>query len=206
MNDQLQNSDFTYTLSQQWNKRDKKFDLVINPKDQIDESLGIESNLAKEIIEIKSAEEEIKELLVPVFDLEPIELSQEAKTYPEENYTEPTIDIPNLESKTDLEEVKVNVYVPQSGFHTWLNSLAQKSSDGDIVLNIPAQTIKREKITKTKAEAKFETELTPISETLANLLASQGYKEEARTMYEKLSLKFPEKKDIFAPLIEKLKN
>jgi hypothetical protein len=44
-----------------------------------------------------------------------------------------------------------------------------------------------------------------VSETLARLLAKQGYKDKAQAMYEKLRLLFPEKSDYFAAEIQKLK-
>jgi hypothetical protein len=44
-----------------------------------------------------------------------------------------------------------------------------------------------------------------ISETLARLLAKQGYRDKAIQMYERLSLAFPEKSAYFAAEIEKLK-
>ncbi len=45
-----------------------------------------------------------------------------------------------------------------------------------------------------------------VSEPLANLLSRQGKKDEAREIYEKLILKFPDKSTYFADLIEKLKD
>lgn len=44
-----------------------------------------------------------------------------------------------------------------------------------------------------------------VSETFADLLASQGYKEKAIAMYEKLMEKYPEKSSFFAAKIEALK-
>lgn len=44
-----------------------------------------------------------------------------------------------------------------------------------------------------------------MSETLAKLLAQQGYRDKAIHMYQRLSLVFPEKSDYFAAQIEKLK-
>lgn len=44
-----------------------------------------------------------------------------------------------------------------------------------------------------------------ISETLARLLAKQGYRDKAINMYERLRLAFPEKSAYFAAEIEKLK-
>ena len=44
------------------------------------------------------------------------------------------------------------------------------------------------------------------TETLAQIYADQGYPEQARQIYSRLSLRFPEKSAYFAALIEKLKN
>ena len=44
------------------------------------------------------------------------------------------------------------------------------------------------------------------TETLAQIYADQGYPEQAKEIYSRLSLRFPEKSAYFAALIEKLKN
>ena len=44
-----------------------------------------------------------------------------------------------------------------------------------------------------------------VSETFAKILIKQGKKEMAKEIYEKLGLKFPDKRTYFADLIEKLK-
>ena len=48
-----------------------------------------------------------------------------------------------------------------------------------------------------------ESEL-PYSETLARIYLEQGYKDEAREIYSKLSLRYPEKSVYFAALIEEM--
>ena len=42
------------------------------------------------------------------------------------------------------------------------------------------------------------------TETLAQIYAEQGYNEQAKQIYSKLSLRYPEKSVYFASLIEKL--
>lgn len=46
----------------------------------------------------------------------------------------------------------------------------------------------------------------PITETLANIYAQQGYHKKAIGIFEKLSLKYPEKSTYFAGRIEKIKS
>ena len=45
-----------------------------------------------------------------------------------------------------------------------------------------------------------------FTETLAQIYADQGYPDQAKQIYSRLSLRFPEKSAYFAALIEKLKN
>ena len=52
-----------------------------------------------------------------------------------------------------------------------------------------------------------ESEFTDFcTETLAQIYADQGYPDQAKQIYSRLSLRFPEKSAYFAALIEKLKN
>lgn len=64
---------------------------------------------------------------------------------------------------------------------------------------------KKKKKAKSKSKSPKELELQPdiATETLANLLASQGHREEANEMYRLLSLKYPEKSSYFAAKIKK---
>ena len=45
-----------------------------------------------------------------------------------------------------------------------------------------------------------------VTETLASIYAQQGYYKKASHIFEKLSLKYPEKSTYFAAQIEKIKN
>ena len=57
------------------------------------------------------------------------------------------------------------------------------------------------------SEGVSETEFTDFcTETLAQIYADQGYPDQAKQIYSRLSLRFPEKSAYFAALIEKLKN
>jgi len=66
--------------------------------------------------------------------------------------------------------------------------------------NTPNRSIAQELAERSVAENKDV-----ISETLARLLAKQGYREKAIAMYERLCLAFPEKSSFFAAEIDKLK-
>ncbi len=61
-------------------------------------------------------------------------------------------------------------------------------------------TSEREGLTAEKEEEDFDF----CTETLAQIYAEQGYKDEAKQIYSTLSLRYPEKSVYFAALIEKL--
>ncbi len=67
--------------------------------------------------------------------------------------------------------------------------------------------LKKENLSAKKvAEKSLHLNNAIVSETLAELLVKQERYEKAISMYEKLSLKYPEKRHIFAAEIEKIKN
>lgn len=93
----------------------------------------------------------------------------------------------------------------RSDFNRWLSGLRPLKREEPI---IPVT-----KATASKSVSKSQTvggiygiDASAATETLAQLLTQQGYKAEAISIYEKLSIRFPEKKDTFADLIQKLKN
>ena len=59
---------------------------------------------------------------------------------------------------------------------------------------------------KSKIDASVQSKDQIVSEHLAKLYMDQGYYTKALDMYERLSLKNPEKSHFFAPLIEELKS
>jgi hypothetical protein len=59
--------------------------------------------------------------------------------------------------------------------------------------------------TENLADASTKLNENLLSESFAKILAQQGKKAKAKEIYEKLALKFPEKRTYFANLIEKLK-
>jgi len=78
----------------------------------------------------------------------------------------------------------------------------KRDSDGDF-----AAMAKGGGAAASPQELPSESEFTDFcTETLAQIYADQGYPEQAKQIYSRLSLRFPEKSAYFAALIEKLKN
>ncbi len=65
---------------------------------------------------------------------------------------------------------------------------------------------KKKKLEQLLAKSKSLVEEEIVSETLADIMAKQGYTVKAKEMYKKLSLLFPEKSSYFAKKIKELKN
>lgn len=96
-------------------------------------------------------------------------------------------------------------------FYSWLKTMPTDSGQTKI------KTEKSKKKDKSSDKPKSETKMNQaekslklgeeiVSETLARLLARQGYKDDAIEMYEKLRKKYPQKDSTFAAAIEKLKS
>lgn len=95
-----------------------------------------------------------------------------------------------------------------NNFNKWL--LHQKPLEESNTPNIIKLNKKRKKKVKMKqlesiTDVSFEQRSKIVSESLAKILAKQGYTEEAIEMYKQLSLNIPEKSDYFATQIEELK-
>lgn len=67
-------------------------------------------------------------------------------------------------------------------------------------------TLDKEAPTNDLAEKSIKAPVELVSENLANIMLKQGKTDKAIEIYEKLMLKFPEKKSYFAEKIESLKN
>lgn len=103
---------------------------------------------------------------------------------------------------------------PKSNFNSWLKQfqppqLEVPSRDlKDVIQNAPPspEYLPPEDVAKDLASRSISEDSDIISLSLAALLEGQGHYEKAITMYEKLSLFYPEKSTFFAAKIEKLKN
>ena len=126
--------------------------------------------------------------------------------------------------KSNSKSEKSSINEMSSDFYTWLDLINQSETKKPIkqetnLLKKPAK-VKTKLVKKAKRAPKsvqiLEIERSikdsqnlgeeVISETLADLLTQQGHKDQAIRMYEKLTLKYPEKSSTFALLIKNLKS
>ena len=82
---------------------------------------------------------------------------------------------------------------------------------GDYFSQEAYDSVRAEKETPAAAPKKKEPAVAPLddayyTQTLAEIYATQGYLEQAKEIYSKLILRYPEKSAYFATLIEKLNN
>jgi hypothetical protein len=82
---------------------------------------------------------------------------------------------------------------------------SEDDEDEDDALEKEKKKKKKKKKMHDLAARSLEQDDEIVSEMLANILALQGHKKQAKAMYEKLYLLFPEKSDYFAAKIEKLR-
>ncbi|HUN16222.1 MAG TPA: hypothetical protein PK622_05400 [Saprospiraceae bacterium] len=126
----------------------------------------------------------------------------------------PLVDEQSTESQTPMKNIKSSNENPD--FYHWLLELKASGLTG-IQQAKPTISAEIAPVEKKKTDKKPKDDIRlviessnilgeeVISETLAELYVSQGFKEKAAEMYRKLSLKYPEKHSIFAALIENLK-
>ncbi|MCC6815025.1 MAG: hypothetical protein IT267_01270 [Saprospiraceae bacterium] len=176
--------DPAFRPSQQWNQRDNQFDLV--QEEKVLETPLMESK--KQDTNVDSMELSQETLPQPLVEIVAINKEEQGISGDNTYKSLPIIDIKTPENLS---------------FSQWLLQLegTKKNSEETIIINSKNKSTKRE----LKSVEDETTESNAYSETLAALLATQGYKEEAISMYEKLKVRFPQKRAIFAALIQELK-
>jgi len=113
-------------------------------------------------------------------------------------------------------DFRIHEYKGESDYIRWLMSTNTKSKEESKAEKVAGKKKKKEEKKAKKAKAIKKAVLKAaeesvkkrdviISETLADLLAGQGYDKRAKKMYKQLSLIFPEKSSYFAAKIKKLK-
>lgn len=107
-------------------------------------------------------------------------------------------------AKLTLNQPKPKVSLKQDALHSftkWMELLQEKSPNESASENKPTGFYSPEKMAKLSLIDNEEI----VTETLAQIYAAQGAIEKAIRVYNKLSLKFPEKNDYFASQIKKIK-
>ena len=110
----------------------------------------------------------------------------------------------NKKTLKPKKEVRQTAREPES-FTAWLRSLKPSKKSPAAHQNTTKKSPKISKRLK-RAVKKAKAKTTqPVSETYADLLASQGHIKKAKEIYKKLMVMYPEKKSIFAQKLENLK-
>ncbi len=194
--DPLQMRDQTFVKSAGWNKRENQ------------------TNLQQASIKVKRTEE--KQLPLPVVEKESV---QDAADYNEETPTnrgyEPSspvqiestsIEVTPSINQENKAQTNTSMNSDPLNFNVWLERMTSTEVKDDVISKKEKiNPVKEHRVKDAQKESIYNINPSASSETLAQLLVNQGYKSEAISMYEKLSLRFPEKKAIFADLIQKLK-
>jgi hypothetical protein len=118
-----------------------------------------------------------------------------------EEAPKPASKVSTKNKKKKIKKFKLNEYRGISEFSKWLLSFKKE--------DIEKQIKKEEKTARKKAlgesaKKSVTKSATIISESLAEILASQGHLDDAKKMYEQLKVKYPEKSSYFAAKIETL--
>ncbi len=148
----------------------------------------------------------------------PSKRSAPAAAQPDKNKavaTKPTKPSPVSPTKKNKKQQKNNgkktgkvktLKLEPASFTEWLKILQANKIPPKQKKPKTAQKPPKAKKRLTKAIGKIKSTSTePVSETYADLLASQGHVKKAMEIYKKLILLYPEKKGIFAQKLEKLK-
>jgi hypothetical protein len=110
-------------------------------------------------------------------------------------------EIPNLRQNTEGVSLRDDDYTLNESL-----DFEGDEDEHDDVLEKEKKKKKKKKKMHELAAKSIEEDEDLVSEMLANILALQGHKKQAKLMYEKLCLLFPEKSDYFAAKIEKLRS
>ena len=202
----------------------------LTPKELILDKTGVLPEVNWPIIELKTEDKNAKPLLKTKKSTKSIKLKVEKEAESEKKDKTEKKAKKNTFKKKKVEKTNNKQDVKQDSFTSWLNSLKNREATVDqefTVKSAIAKPLKKAKKAskfsnkkKVKSEKKLNTKKKALKQkistsimskediatkTLAQLYAEQGYNKKAITIYERLSLKNPEKSSFFADQIEKLK-
>lgn len=195
----------TYSIDKQFLKM--KFKKLNKNKDsywlnpEADQAVVQQINLPEESLETEAIP------IPPPLIIEP-ETNPKQDAVVEQEKTEQKL---TMSTKNNKDEPK-DENTGEARFTDWLEGLkkskkSDKTEDKSSEGKKTKKKKKKKKAKKDKAKKRHELEQAEIiSETLAELMAKQGYTEKAIEMYNRLSLLFPEKNSYFAGKIEDLNN
>lgn len=214
-----------YSMSRTW----KGFEVETNPLSDQNTNEGqafqIDTEKPKQKIQEKPSAEQAEtiSILSPELSKKPLETTESSqdepkpikKPVPKKGTKKPKSTKATEHSEESKEtrkrkKHKKSVAGPVD-FYSWLSSL--NPEENEVPISKPLQkaisgkstTKKISKSTNSKT-AKASKSDEPVSETLAKLLARQGHRTQAISMYKKLMKKFPQKELTFAAAIKKIKS